>query len=154
MFVGEAPGREEDIEGRPFVGRSGRLLERMLAAIGLSREAVFISNVLPWRPPANNPPSDVELSTCLPFICRQIELVAPDVVVCLGGASARALLGRAEGIKRVRGRWLTCETDRIAVSAMATLHPAYLLRRPAEKRVAWRDFLMLADRLGLAPPGG
>ena len=140
MFVGEAPGREEDIAGLPFVGRSGQLLDRMMAAIGLDRTTAYIANVIPWRPPGNRTPTPQESQICLPFIKRQIELADPDILVCLGGPSAAALLGMTEGIRRSRGRWRVYHTGRREIRAIATFHPAYLLRTPLEKRFAWRDF--------------
>jgi DNA polymerase len=146
MFVGEAPGREEDLEGLPFVGRSGQLLDRMMAAIGLSRRNAYIANIIPWRPPGNRTPTPQEQAICLPFIVRQIELCDPDVLVCLGGPSAAALLGVKEGITRIRGRWFPYSTGR-DIRAIATLHPAYLLRQPLQKRLAWRDFLAVKKAL-------
>ena len=140
MFVGEAPGAEEDRIGRPFVGRSGQLLDRMLAAIGLDRGKVYIANTVPWRPPGNRTPTPQESAICRPFIERQIALVAPDVLVCLGGPSAQALLGVREGILRLRGRWSTYNAGDAQIRALPTLHPAYLLRSPLQKRLAWRDF--------------
>lgn len=147
MFVGEAPGRDEDIEGLPFVGRSGKLLDRMLAAIGLDRTAVYIANIVPWRPPGNRDPSLHETSICLPFIQRQIELVDPDVLVCLGKPSTAALLGISDGIRRTRGRWFVYQTGKREIRALATFHPAYLLRSPLEKRFSWRDFLAIRKAL-------
>ncbi|MCE1234921.1 MAG: uracil-DNA glycosylase [Hyphomicrobiales bacterium] len=147
MFVGEAPGREEDEAGLPFVGRSGRLLDRMLAAIGIARSEVYIANVVPWRPPGNRTPTPQETEICKPFVARQIELVGPKVLVFLGGASAAALTGATQGIMRLRGRWLTHRTSIGEVPALPTLHPAYLLRQPAHKRLAWRDFLEIRRRL-------
>jgi uracil-DNA glycosylase family 4 len=152
MFVGEAPGADEDRQGLPFVGRAGQLLNRMLAAIGLERQAVYIANVVPWRPPGNRTPTPAETAACLPFCLRQIALVNPDVVVCLGGSSAQAVLGAREGITKMRGRWQDLDIgggDRPVrrIHAMATLHPAYLLRQPAHKRMAWRDFREIAKRL-------
>jgi len=147
MFVGEAPGREEDLEGLPFVGRSGKLLDRMLAAIGLNRTTAYIANIVPWRPPGNRTPTPQESQICLPFIRRQIELADPDVLVCMGGPAAAALLGVKEGIKRTRGRWFTYQTGTREIRAMATFHPAYLLRSPLEKRLAWRDFLAIKKEL-------
>src|SRR5690242_9424210 len=147
IFVGEAPGREEDLEGLPFVGRSGKLLDRMLAAIGLDRTTVYIANIIPWRPPGNRTPTPQEAAICLPFVRRQIELSKADILVCLGGPSAQALLGVKEGILKTRGRWLTFKgTDR-ELRAIATLHPAYLLRQPLQKRLAWRDFLAIRGAL-------
>ncbi|GLK67656.1 uracil-DNA glycosylase [Hansschlegelia plantiphila] len=139
MLVGEAPGREEDISGLPFVGRSGQLLDRMLASVGLDRTSVYIANVIPWRPPGNRTPTPQETETCLPFIRRQIELCDPDVLVALGGSAAQSLFRAREGILKLRGRWLDYETGKRRVKAMATLHPAYLLRSPAQKKFAWRD---------------
>jgi len=148
MLVGEAPGRDEDIEGRPFVGRSGRLLDRMLAAIGFDRGSAYIANVIPWRPPGNRAPTPHETEICRPFIERQIELVRPKVLVNLGGPSAKTLLDTTEGILRLRGNWRVHTTAAgVAIPAMPTLHPAYLLRTPAHKRLAWRDFVEVKARL-------
>ena len=147
MFVGEAPGREEDLEGLPFVGRSGKLLDRMLAAIGLSRGPAYIANIIPWRPPGNRTPTPQESQICLPFVLRQIELADPDILVCLGGPAAQALLGGKEGILRTRGRWFPYQTGTREIRAIATLHPAYLLRQPLQKRLAWRDFLAIQRAL-------
>jgi uracil-DNA glycosylase family 4 len=147
MLVGEAPGREEDLEGLPFVGRSGQLLDRMLKAIGLDRRSVYIANIIPWRPPGNRDPTPQESTICLPFIRRQIELVDPDVLVCLGKPSTAALLGVTDGIRRTRGRWMAYHTGTREIRAMPTYHPAYLLRSPLEKRHAWRDFLALKQAL-------
>jgi DNA polymerase len=147
MFVGEAPGRDEDIEGLPFVGRSGKLLDLMLKAIGLDRTGVYIANIIPWRPPGNRTPTPQESQICLPFIQRQIELVDPDVLVCLGGPSSQTLLGFTDGIMKTRGRWLTFNTGTREIRAMPTLHPAYLLRQPLHKRLAWRDFLAIKKAL-------
>jgi DNA polymerase len=147
MLIGEAPGRDEDLKGLPFVGRSGQLLDRMLAAIGLDRGSVYITNVLPWRPPGNRSPTPAETTICLPFLRRHIELAAPQMLVLLGGISAKALLGTAEGITRLRGRWLSYDTGTQLLPALATFHPAFLLRQPAQKRLAWRDLLALRARL-------
>lgn len=148
MLVGEAPGRDEDLEGLPFVGRSGRLLDRMLAAIGLDRTSAYIANVIPWRPPGNRTPTPHETEICRPFIERQIELVNPKVLVNLGGPSAKTLLNTTEGILRLRGNWRVHTTaSGVAIPAMPTLHPAYLLRTPAHKKLAWRDFLEVKAKL-------
>ena len=147
MFVGEAPGRDEDIEGLPFVGRSGKLLDRMLAAVGLDRTSVYIANIVPWRPPGNRTPTPQESQICLPFILRQIELADPDVLVCLGGPSAQALLGIKDGITKTRGRWFTFNTGKREIRAIPTFHPAFLLRSPLQKRFAWRDFLAIKKAL-------
>jgi len=149
MLVGEAPGRDEDIEGLPFVGRSGKLLDRMLAAIGLDRTGVYIANIIPWRPPGNRTPTPQESQICLPFIQRQIELVDPDILVCLGGPSAQTLLGIRDGITKTRGRWFTYHTGKREIRAMPTFHPAFLLRSPLQKRLAWRDFLAIKRALGI-----
>jgi uracil-DNA glycosylase family 4 len=148
MFVGEAPGREEDLEGLPFVGRSGQLLDRMMAAIGLDRSGAYIANVIPWRPPGNRTPTPQETAICLPFIRRQIELADPDVLVCLGNPSAQTLLGVKDGIMKTRGRWFAYHTGTREIRAIATFHPAYLLRQPLQKRLAWRDFLAIKQALG------
>src|SRR6187401_3160504 len=148
MFVGEAPGRDEDIEGLPFVGRSGKLLDRMLTAIGLDRTSVYIANIVPWRPPGNRTPTPQESQICLPCISRQIELADPDILVCLGGPSAQTLLGIKEGITKTRGRWFTFNTGKREIRAMPTFHPAFLLRSPLQKRFAWRDFLAIKKALG------
>ncbi len=147
MFVGEAPGYDEDIIGRPFVGRSGKLLDRMMAAIGLDRTSCYIANVVPWRPPGNRTPTPQETAICLPFIRRQIELADPDILVCLGGPAMQTLLGIKDGITRSRGRWFSYDTGRREIRALATFHPAFLLRSPLQKRFAWRDFLALKTAL-------
>jgi DNA polymerase len=147
MFVGEAPGYEEDKTGTPFIGRSGKLLDRMLEAIGLDRTKAYIANVVPWRPPGNRTPTPQETAICLPFIRRQIELADPDVLVCLGGPSAQTLLGIKDGITRTRGRWFPYDTGTREIRALATFHPAFLLRSPLQKRLAWRDFLAIKKAL-------
>ena len=147
MFVGEAPGREEDIEGLPFVGRSGKLLDRMIAAIGLDRSKAYIANVIPWRPPGNRTPTPQETQICLPFIRRQIELVNPDVLVTLGNPSTQTLLSTRDGIMKTRGRWFDYETGTRTIRAIATFHPAYLLRSPSYKRMTWQDLLAIAKAL-------
>ncbi|MCW5696932.1 MAG: uracil-DNA glycosylase [Bauldia sp.] len=147
MLVGEAPGRDEDIQGLPFVGRSGQLLDRMLAAIGLDRTSVYIANVVPWRPPGNRTPTPQETASCRPFIRRQIELSNPDFLVCLGGAATHELFETSEGILRLRGKWRTYDTGTRTIRAMAMLHPAYLLRQPLHKRLAWRDLMALKAAL-------
>jgi DNA polymerase len=148
MFVGEAPGYDEDIVGRPFVGRSGKLLDRMMAAIGLDRTSSYIANVVPWRPPGNRTPTPQETAICLPFIRRQIELADPDILVCLGGPAMQTLLGIKDGITRSRGRWVSYDSGQREIRALATFHPAFLLRSPLQKRFAWRDFLALKKALG------
>jgi uracil-DNA glycosylase family 4 len=148
MLIGEAPGRDEDLQGKPFVGRAGQLLDRMLEAIGLSENDVYITNTVYWRPPGNRTPTPEEVEACAPFLSRQIELNAPDVLVLLGNAAAKSLLGVSEGIMRLRGKWLTYASGGRDIATLATLHPAYLLRNPEAKRLAWRDMLALKERLG------
>ena len=149
MIVGEAPGAEEDRQGLPFVGPAGRLLDRMLAAIGFDRSRVYITNMLPWRPPGNRSPTAEELAICQPFLERQVELIAPGILVLVGGIAAKALLNRREGITRLRGRWFPFSTARMSrtVQATATFHPAYLLRQPHAKREVWRDLLEIEARI-------
>jgi len=149
MFIGEAPGADEDRLGLPFVGASGKLLDKMLASIGLNRSSAYISNVVPWRPPGNRKPEPTEIELCLPFIQRHIELVDPAILVFLGGAPATALLGRQDAISRLRGKWWDYQSHGLArpVPAYATFHPAYLLRTAAQKREAWADFLAVYKRL-------
>ena len=148
MLIGEAPGRDEDLEGKPFVGRAGQLLDRMLAAIGLSEREAHITNIVYWRPPGNRTPTPQEAQVCRPFLERQIELVAPAIIVLLGGAAAKHIFGVADGIMRIRGKWRELEFGNSKARALATLHPAYLLRAPAAKRLAWRDLLTLKAALG------
>jgi uracil-DNA glycosylase len=147
MFVGEAPGADEDRQGVPFVGRAGQLLDKMLSAIDLDRSKVYIANVVPWRPPGNRTPTPLETAACLPFIRRQIELVDPKILICLGAAAAQTLLGAKEGIMRMRGRWLTYTAAGKEIRATAMLHPAYLLRQPANKKLAWQDLRMVAKEI-------
>ncbi len=143
MLIGEAPGRDEDRQGLPFVGVSGQLLDLMLDSIGLDRSKAYISNILFWRPPGNRTPTPAEIAACLPFVERHIELVRPSHLLLLGGLSAKTLMGRSEGITRLRGIWSDLSFGKLEspIPALATLHPAYLLRQPAQKRLAWRDFL-------------
>lgn len=149
MLVGEAPGRDEDRQGLPFVGVSGQLLDVMLGHIGLDRTSVYITNILPWRPPGNRQPTSAEITACLPFVERHIELIAPAILVFLGGTAAKTLLRRAEGITRIRGRWFdyTLPATQVSIPAMATYHPAFLLRQSPQKRAAWRDLLTIRERL-------
>lgn len=147
MLVGEAPGRDEDLAGKPFVGPAGQLLDRMLAAIGLSDATVHITNIVYWRPPGNRTPTPQEATVCRPFLERQIALVEPEFLIPLGGAAAKHILDVAEGIMRVRGRWKTVDIGGRALRTLPTLHPAYLLRTPVAKRLAWRDLLALKSAL-------
>ena len=139
MFIGEAPGRDEDRIGEPFVGRAGKLLDKMMAAINLDRSTAYITNVLNWRPPENRDPSPEEAAMCLPFLRRHIELVNPGIIILLGAVAARHVMGFSEGIMKLRGRWLEYRVGNVMVPVLATLHPAYLLRQPAHKKLAWRD---------------
>jgi len=148
MVIGEAPGADEDAQGAPFVGRAGQLLDRMLAAAGLADRA-FITNTVFWRPPGNRTPTPAEQAACAPFLERAIALVNPRVLLLVGGASAKAMLKRPEGILSLRGRWLEWRSQdgALEIPALPTLHPAFLLRQPAAKRKSWEDMLLLAERL-------
>jgi len=147
MFIGEAPGRDEDLQGKPFVGRAGQLLDKMLAAIGLSEDDVYITNIVYWRPPGNRTPTPQEVQACQPFLERQIELIDPKVLVFLGGAAAKQMLATSDGIMRLRGKWRDFEAGDAKPRTIATLHPAYLLRNPVAKRLAWRDLLEIQAAL-------
>ena len=147
MLIGEAPGRDEDLQGLPFVGRSGQLLNRILASIGLNREQVYISNIIPWRPPGNRTPTPLENELFLPFIERHIHLAKPKLLVLLGGSSAKLLLKTSDGIMKLRGQWNNIVIGEICYKTMTTLHPAYLLRQPEQKKMAWQDFLKIKLKL-------
>lgn len=147
MFVGEQPDKDEDQAGKPLAGRPGELFDRILAAVGLDRQSVYAANVIPWRPPGGRTPSPQEVEICRPFITRQIELVEPQILVFLGGASAEILTGVSEGILRFRGRWMPLPVLGREIRAIATLPPAHLLRQPAHKGLAWRDFLEISAAL-------
>ena len=150
MFIGEAPGADEDRQGLPFVGASGKLLDKMLASIGLDRATnAYITNIIFWRPPGNREPTHEEIAACLPFVQRHIELVDPAVLVCLGGPSAKTILATASGITKLRGKWHDYQTSGLSrpTSAMPLFHPAYLLRSPQQKRLAWRDLLSIKQKL-------
>lgn len=148
MLIGEAPGREEDRVGKPFVGRAGQLLDKMLASIGLDRKTnVYITNVINWRPPDNRDPSPEEAAACLPFLRRHIELARPQVIILLGAVAARHVVGVSDGIMKLRGRWMDYRVGEGMVPLMPTLHPAYLLRQPAHKKLAWRDLQSVRDRI-------
>ncbi len=148
MIIGEAPGADEDRIGEPFVGRSGNLLNKMLKAIGISREECFVSNVLPWRPPGNRPPTDGETAVCLPFLKRQIELVKPKIILMLGASAANALLENTDSISRLRGHFMEYDVgENYSCQVLATFHPAYLLRSPGQKSKAWSDFLRIKEKL-------
>ncbi len=153
MLIGEAPGADEDRLGLPFVGVSGQLLDKILSCINLSRKpgegqkGVYISNILNWRPPGNRTPTDQEIQIALPFIQKHIEIINPDVLILCGGVSAKGLLGSAESISKLRGRFHDCPVGGKIIPAMATYHPSYLLRTPSQKRAVWQDMLMLQERL-------
>ena len=151
LFIGEAPGFEEDKTGLPFVGKAGKLLDKMLAAIGLDRTTAYIINVLPWRPPENRNPEATEVAKCIPFMRRHIELHAPELIVLLGGSPLHHVLGHTEGILKTRGKWLQYHVAGRMIPVMPTLHPAYLLRQPAHKRLAWRDLLQVDDKVKQFP---
>lgn len=145
LLLGEAPGAEEDKQGIPFVGQSGQLLDKALAAIGLDRTMIYITNILPWRPPGNRTPSNQEISLFRPFVLKHISLINPKVVICLGGTATKALLQSTEGIMRLRGRFTN--VDGISAKVLPTFHPAYLLRSPSQKREFWHDFLMIKNEI-------
>ena len=143
MLIGEAPGADEDRQGKPFVGASGQLLDKMLASIYIDRSLVYISNIIPWRPPGNRTPTAEEVAMFLPMMKRHIELIAPKILITLGGSSTKALLSTTEGILKLRGQWRDHDINGNAVPMMAMLHPAYLLRTPAQKNLAWKDLRQL-----------
>jgi len=148
LFIGEAPGRDEDRIGKPFVGRAGQLLDKMLLGIGLDRAVnAYITNVINWRPPNNRDPSPEEAAQCLPFLRRHIELAQPEIIVLLGAVAARHVVGGSDGIMKLRGRWREYRVGDRMVPLMPTLHPAYLLRQPAHKKLAWRDLQAIATKM-------
>ena len=149
MLVGEAPGADEDRQGKPFVGVSGQLLDRMLASIGLDRASINISNIIPWRPPGNRQPTPNEIDLCLPFIKRHIQLIDPKVLVLVGGTAAKSLLNKKEGIMRLRGRWFEYDVDggSTIIPAFPIFHPAFLLRSPVQKSNAWKDLIQIKSKL-------
>jgi uracil-DNA glycosylase len=155
LLIGEAPERDEDRIGKPFVGRAGQLLDKMLASIGLDRKTnAYITNVINWRPPDNRDPSPEEAASCLPFLRRHIELANPQVIILLGAVAARHVVGVSDGIMKLRGRWMDYRVGERMVPLMPTLHPAYLLRQPAHKKLAWRDLQSVRDRIGRLPATG
>ena len=147
MLIGEAPGHDEDIQGKPFVGRSGKLLDKMLEAIELNREKVYIANIIPWRPPSNRRPTDEEIEICLPFIKKHIELIKPKVLMLLGSTATFALLKNTEGITKIRGKWVDLNLNNISVPTLPTFHPAFLLRQPAQKKHVWEDLKSLKNKV-------
>ena len=148
MFVGEGPGADEDVQGIPFVGKAGQLLNNMIAAMGLARSDVYIANIVKCRPPGNRVPEPVEANTCSQFLLRQIDVVQPEVIVALGSTAAMYLLGVKQSLSTLRGRWHSCRGAKLAV----TYHPAFLLRDPRQKAEAWKDLQMVMNELGLKPP--
>ncbi len=155
MFIGEAPGAEEDRIGKPFVGKAGKLLDNMLATIGRDRTNVYITNIVFWRPPGNRRPTDIETAVCLPFVHRHIELVRPRVIALLGAVAAKTVLGTSQGITRLRGRWHDFQAESLGapIPALPMFHPAYLLRQPLHKREAWTDFRFLRAKIDETMPG-
>jgi DNA polymerase len=149
VLIGESPGAEEDRSGLPFVGPGGQLLDKMLASIGLDHDKVFLSNIVFWRPPGNRTPTAQEISLCMPFVERLIELIDPEVIIILGGSAAKSLLAETAGVSRLRGKWYTYSTPRLSRPVQATVlfHPSYLLSSPVHKREAWQDLLMIFDKL-------
>ena len=148
IFIGEAPGADEDRIGKPFVGRSGQLLDKMMQTIGLDRNNSYITNILPWRPPGNRTPTDGEIAVCLPFLKRQIDIIQPDYLFIMGGAAANALLEQQDSISRLRGHWLEYKTSTgKKIQVLASFHPAYLLRNPGQKSKAWADLLRLSKKI-------
>jgi uracil-DNA glycosylase family 4 len=150
MLVGEAPGADEDKQGLPFVGQSGQLLDKAFAAIGLDRTKMYISNIIPWRPPGNRPPTTLEVAACQPFIERHIELIAPKILIFVGGVSTKTLLNTADGITRLRGKWISYkprESSTLEIQAMPVYHPAYLLRSPGQKSIFWNDLLNIEKKI-------
>jgi uracil-DNA glycosylase family 4 len=148
MFIGEGPGADEDMQGLPFVGKAGQLLNNMITAMGLARADVYIANIVKCRPPGNRVPEPVEANTCSPFLLRQIDVVQPEVIVALGATAAMYLLGVKQSLNSLRGRWHACRGAKLAV----TYHPAFLLRDPRQKAEAWKDLQMVMAHLGLTPP--
>jgi uracil-DNA glycosylase len=152
MIIGDAPNADEDREGMPFAGKTGLLLDRMLASIGLDRASVYLANIVPWRPPGNRAPTSQEIASCLPFIMRQIDLARPDFLICLGGLPAQALLQQRDNVNKIRGQWFDylCQDRNIQdrhIKALVTLPPSYLMKQPLQKRLVWRDLLLLSQAL-------
>ena len=153
MIIGEAPGRDEDRMGVPFVGADGQLLDKMMASIGLDRASVYLTNLLPWRPPGNRSPTAEETAMLLPWLFRHVQLAKPEIILLLGGAAAKLVLGSHDGIMKLRGHWRDVDFgDGMPRPVLASLHPAYLLRSPAQKRLAFEDLLLLAKRLASTQP--
>ena len=146
MLIGEAPGANEDQEGLPFVGRAGQLLDKMLSAINLDRKKVYISNIINYRPPENRRPTDAEIKRYLPFISKHIEIINPKILVLLGSTAMNALIGDAIVISKMRGKWLEKQFGSCKTSVIITFHPAFLMRQPAQKKLAWIDLKMIRDK--------
>ena len=147
MLIGEAPGHDEDLQAKPFVGRSGKLLDKMLEAINLSRDKVYIANIVPWRPPSNRKPTEDEIEICLPFIKKHIELIKPKALMLLGSTATYALFKNKEGISKIRGKWKDLEINKLIIPTMPTFHPAFLLRQPGQKKYFWTDLKNLRDKI-------
>ena len=149
MFVGEAPGADEDRQGKPFVGASGQLFDKMMGSIGLDRNSLYITNILFWRPPGNRNPTTSEIAICLPFVERHIELIGPEILVTLGGPATKTLLGVEQGITRLRGNWYQYRSKNLSkpIATLPLFHPAYLLRSPAHKRKTWQDLILIKQKL-------
>ena len=147
MLIGEAPGHDEDLQAKPFVGRSGKLLDKMLEAINLSRDKVYIANIVPWRPPSNRKPTEDEIEICLPFIKKHIELIKPKALMLLGSTATYALFKNKEGISKIRGKWKDLEINKLIIPTMPTFHPAFLLRQPGQKKYVWTDLKNLRDKI-------
>ena len=147
MLIGEAPGHDEDLQAKPFVGRSGKLLDKMLEAIDLNREKVYIANIIPWRPPANRRPTEDEINSCLPFILKHIEIVKPSALMLLGSTATFAILRNKEGISKIRGKWVDLKINQMTIPTMPTFHPAFLLRQPGQKKHVWTDLQSLRDKI-------
>ena len=147
MLIGEAPGHDEDLQAKPFVGRSGKLLDKMLEAIDLNREKVYIANIIPWRPPANRRPTEDEINSCLPFILKHIEIIKPSALMLLGSTATFAILKNKEGISKIRGKWVDLKINQMTIPTMPTFHPAFLLRQPGQKKHVWTDLQSLRDKI-------
>ena len=147
MLIGEAPGHDEDLQAKPFVGRSGKLLDKMLEAIDLNREKVYIANIIPWRPPANRRPTEDEINSCLPFILKHIEIIKPSALMLLGSTAAFAILRNKEGISKIRGKWVDLKINQMTIPTIPTFHPAFLLRQPGQKKHVWTDLQSLRDKI-------
>ena len=147
MLIGEAPGNQEDLEGKPFVGKSGKLLDKILEFININRENCYIINILPWRPPGNRNPTTKEIRQCLPFVKKHIELVKPDILVLVGSISAKSILDTDLGITKLRGEWHTYKDKKLEIPSLPIFHPAYLLRRPTSKSLLMKDILLLNRKI-------